>query len=176
MKTLEGVAEVDGDIMGARKAVGRVEDIDAAWLEETAHQFEVGGHVIGMKMLEELITEGEVGTTVGKVEMISVVDDEFEMVREDLPGGTLVGDVDAVNPFAPADGGSAETAVARGELDQDGFGSGIGKMRAEESELGLEVPGRFLRGLAPGEPGMILNPLEEFGVEGLEQGGALLPR
>ncbi len=37
-------------------------------------------------MLEELITEGEVGTAVGKVEMIAVVDDEFEMVREDLPG------------------------------------------------------------------------------------------
>lgn len=176
METLEGIAEVNGDIMRPGEAMWGIEDIDASRLEEAADQLEVEGDVLGVEVFQKLVAEGEVGAGVGQVELVTVVDDEIEVIRRGFAGTALVGDVDTVDAFAPLGRRAAEAAIPGGELYQDGLGAGFGKMRAEEAQLRLEVVPGSLRSFAAREAGMVGNAFEKLGVEGLEEYGALLPR
>jgi len=107
--------------------------------------------------------------------VIAIVDDKLKIPGKGLAGRALVGNVDAVDMRAPLRCRSAEPTIPGGELDQDRFGAGLGKMRAEEAQLRLDVAPRSIRRLATGETRMVGNALEELGVEGFEQFGALFP-
>jgi hypothetical protein len=135
VETFQGIPEGPRDVVGARETVRGVKNIDSARAEEPVHGLEVERDVIGVKVFEKLVAEDHIGTAGGKVEMVPVVDDEFKVVGGDLTGGTLVGDVDAVNLFASRCRCKAETAVAGGELDEDGFGAVRGKVRTKEPQL-----------------------------------------
>jgi len=84
METLEGVAEIAGDIVGAGKTVRGVEDVDSSRLEEAMDHLKVGIDVVRVKVLEKLVAEGDVGASVGQVEVVTIVDDKLEIVGCDL--------------------------------------------------------------------------------------------
>lgn len=135
MEALEGVAELAGDIVGTRIAVRGVEDVNAPRLEQPVDHFKVGIDVVGVEVLEELVAEDKIGASVGQVEVIPVVNDELEVLRKDFTGGTLVGDVDAVDLFASRCRRKAQPAIPGGELDEDGFRARFGKMGTKEPQL-----------------------------------------
>ena len=175
MEAIEGVPEIAGDIMRAGESMRCVENVDASWLEEAVGKFEVEIDVVGVKVFEELVAESQVGAAVGEVEVIAIVDDKLKIPGEDLAGRALVGNVDPVDMRAPLRCRSGEAAVTGGEFDQDRLGAGLGKVRAEEAELRLNVAPRSLRRFATGEPWMIRNPLKKFGIECLEKRSSLFP-
>lgn len=155
--------------------MGGVEDINASRLEEAVDHLEMRTDIFRVEVFEELVAEGEVATGVGEIEVVAVVNDELKIVGEDLVRRTLVGDIDAVDFPAILGGGTAEAAIPGGELDEDGPGSRPGKMGVEEAQLRFEIVPGGLGGFATGETWMIGDPFEEFGVERLEEFGALFP-
>jgi len=174
VKTLEGIPKMNRDIVRAGETMRRVEDVDASRTEEPVHGFEVKGNIIGVEVLEELVAEGKVAAAIGQIELVAIVDDQFEILRENFSRRALVGDVDAVDALAPLCRRSAESAIAGGDLDEDGFGSRLGKMRAKETHLRLQIFPGGLRGFPAGEARVVLDPVKKLGVECLEQRGALL--
>lgn len=174
VEALEGIAKVNRNVVRPGKAVRGIEDVDSSRLEEPVDHLKVGADVVGMKVLEELVAKGDVGASIRKIEVIPVVDDEFEVLRKDFVGGTLVGDVDAVDVLAPLRRRAAETAIPGGDLDKNGFRARFGKVGTKEAQLRFEVAAGSLSGFAAGQPGVVLNPVKQLGIEGLEQFGAFL--
>ena len=107
--------------------------------------------------------------------MVAVVDGKLKIPGKGLAGRALVGNVDTEDMRAPLRCRSAEPTISGREFDEDRFGTRLGKVRTEEAQLRLDVAPRSLRCITTGETRMVGNALEELGVEGFEQFGALFP-
>jgi len=153
--------------------MGSVEDVGAPGGQKAVDHFKMKGNVIGMKVLEELVAEGEVSAAFGQFEMISVVNNELEVCGEDLTRRTLIGDINAIHSLAPTCRRTAEAAITGSELDQNGFRPRIGKVGVEEAKLRFEVAARGFDRFATSEAGVIGDTVEQLGIKGLEELGAL---
>ena len=97
-----------------------VEYIDATRLEESAGQLEVRVDVIRVEMFEELVTEEDVGRRIRNGQLVSVIDDEFEVWGRRVVLCALIGNIDSNHAFYLVGDGGRKTAVARGKLEEDG--------------------------------------------------------
>lgn len=172
MEALQLVSEKSRHVVGAGEAVRAVKEVDSSRLEDPKDGFEVGNHIVGMEMLEELIAEGHVHAVVRDLEVIPVVDDELEILRLGILGVSLIGDIDSDDLLADFASGETEATVPGGHLEEYGF---LAQKGAKEAHLGLDILSRRLLGVASGQPGVIRHTLEQFRVERLEELGSLFP-
>ena len=76
-------------------------------LEDSAYRLEMQLRVLGVEVLEQLITEHDIGKVGFQFEIVAVVDDELEVFWHGLKLTRLVGDV------YPVDGADALTYLDR---------------------------------------------------------------
>src|SRR5690606_25312166 len=63
------------------ESVGSREDITSTRLEKAMDELKMKGHVVGMKMLNELVTKHEVRTGVREIHSIAIVKNQGKIVR-----------------------------------------------------------------------------------------------
>ncbi|MEJ2719623.1 MAG: hypothetical protein P8181_00600 [bacterium] len=107
----------------------------AAGFQELVDQLEVEPRVFGMKMFDELIAEHQICTAEwDAIQMIAIVDDQFQVIRAREAGAPLVGNVDSIHNLHIAGDLNSKTAVPGRELHENG---GRGEEISDESHLVL---------------------------------------
>lgn len=118
METLKRVTEESRYIVWTRIAMRSVKDIHTSGFEQAVNQFKVTVDIVRMKVLEKLVAERDIDRFGRQIEMVAVVDNEFEILRRRIAFRTLIGNVDSDYFSAQAGGSVAESAIAGSDLEE----------------------------------------------------------
>ncbi len=148
--------------MGTRSAMRSIENKESVGSEATMNLGEMVGQVIGMDMLDDLVTEDDIDGVWCNGKVVAIVEDKVEVTGSVTEEIGLSGNVDADCAFDMSGGGESELAVAGGDLEKRCL---RGEERFEDTHASLNGLADGFRVLLEGQAGMMGTLLKESLIE-----------
>ena len=148
--------------MRTRIGMRGVKNVTATRLQGLHRHLHMQGHVIRMQVLEKLVAESHIDRSRLDLQMVAVVDDQFEIVWRGVRDGALVGNIHAQHMLHLAANLVGQAAVPRRKFKEGRIGTNV---ISKNRHSRLHPPPALLRRLPPHQARVVGHALEQLVVE-----------